>query len=142
SWNDDGALSPADPASGCFGACDDPVFAKNSSSDDSPDLYDIQYTSRFAYVPELTEAFPSGSKTVKIGHFRAVFLQRLLIDCNSNSCGYDFEPGIGYTNPGGSSTKADSITSFVFPANSLPNNLGRDDAPFAVGRNRAIKLLR
>jgi Flp pilus assembly protein TadG len=142
SWNDDGALSPADPPQGCDGTCTDPVFSKNSSSTDSPDLYDIQYTSRFAYVPELTETFPNGSKTVKIGHFRAVFLQRLLIDCNSNSCDYDFEPGIGYISPAGSSTKADSITSFVFPRDSLPNNLGDDDAPFAVGRNRAIKLLR
>jgi Flp pilus assembly protein TadG len=143
SWDDDGALVPADPVVGCGGnACTDAVFAVNSSSTDSPDLYDIQYTSRFAYVPELTSAFPSGSQTVRIGHFRAVFLQRLLIDCNSNACDYDFEPGVGYNSPGGSSDKADSVTAFVLPANSLPNGLGSDDAPFAVGRNRAIKLLR
>jgi hypothetical protein len=143
SWNADGAITPVgDPLSGCTGACSDPVFSRNSSTTDSPDLYDIQYTSRFGYVPELTAAFPNGNATVRLATFRPIFFQRLLAgNCGGGTCSHDFEPGIGYSNSS-SEEKAEGITAFVLPRSSLPGDLGDEDAPSAVGVNRFVRLIR
>jgi hypothetical protein len=126
------------PATGCTAA----VFTRNSSTSDSPDLPDIQYTPRFGYVPQLTTAFPNGNSTVRIGSFRAIFFQRLLGSCNGNSCGLDFEPGVTTASLQSVSASADAITAFVFPTNMLPNGLADDAAPFEVGKNRFIRLIR
>lgn len=139
-WNPNN-LSVPDPTSCPNSGCTDAVFSRNSSTTDQPDLYDIQYTPRFGYVAQLTAAFPNGNSTVSIGSFRAVFLQRLLGACGSNTCGTDFEPGLGI-DKSGSPKQADAITAFVFSSTMLPNGLASSDAPFAVGRNRFVSLIR
>ncbi|MEQ1787578.1 MAG: pilus assembly protein TadG-related protein [Acidimicrobiales bacterium] len=141
-WNAGGAIAGiGDPTSCPSSGCTAAVFSRNSSSADQPDLYDIQYTSRFGYVPQLTTDFPNGNQTVYIGRFRAIFFQRLLGSCNGNSCGLDFEPGLGI-NKSGSPQDAEAITAFVFPATMLPNGLASTDAPFNVGKNRFVRLIR
>ena len=141
-WNANGAIAgPGDPTSCPNSGCTAAVFSRNSSSADQPDLFDIQYTSRFGYVPQMDEDFPNGDKTVHILRFRAVFLQRLLGSCSGNTCGLDFEPGL-QINKSSSPQDAEAITAFVFSANMLPNGLAQTDAPFAVGKNRFVRLIR
>ncbi|MGQ0830345.1 MAG: Tad domain-containing protein [Microthrixaceae bacterium] len=142
-WDANGAITPVgDPPSGCTGACSDPIFTRNSSTTDAPDLYDIQYTARFGYVPELNAAFPNGNSITRFAGFRPIFFQRLLGgSCSGGSCTHDFEPGLGYTNTS-AENKADGITAFVLPRNSLPNGLGADTAPFDVNKNRFVQLIR
>lgn len=142
-WTANGAIAPvADPALGCSGSCSDPIFTRNSSTTDAPDLVDIQYTARFGYVPELTTAFPNGNATVRLASFKPIFFQRLLAgNCGGGTCSHDFEPGLGYTNTS-NENKADGITAFVLPRDSLPNDLGSEDAPFDIGVNRFVRLVR
>ncbi len=141
-WTANGAIAGTGEPSSCPAAgCTAPVFSRNSSTSDSPDLFDIQYTSRFGYVPQLTEDFPNGNKVVRIGGFRAIFLQRLLGKCNANDCDLDFEPGFS-TNQSSEPADAEAITAFVFPRTMLPNGLAGDDAAFTVGLNRFVRLIR
>jgi Flp pilus assembly protein TadG len=140
-WNDFGALVPAEPpVDPCTGPCSDPVFSLNSSTSDSPDLFDIQYTPRFAYVPEMeATTFCSGSNcTNPWVDFRAVYMQRMCI--GNNSCDFEYDPGFGMT--GGSDTRANSLTAWLFPKTMLPNGLGESDAPFAIGKSRFVRLVR
>jgi Flp pilus assembly protein TadG len=124
------------PVTGCTGA----VFGRNSNVEE-PDLPDIQYTPRFGYVPQLTGGFPSGaSDPVFIQTFRAVFIQRVLGDCGG-TCDVDFEPGVGRSIPS-SESNAEAVTVFVFPKTMLPNGLSGDDAPFKLGVNRFVRLIR
>ena len=111
--------------------------------DEFPDLYDIQHTARFGYVPELQPpGFPAGNGIVRFSTFRPIFFQRLLAgSCNASGCSHDFEPGVGYTNTS-HADKADGITAFVLPRSSLPNGLGSDTAPFEQGKNRFVRLTR
>lgn len=142
SWTAGGAISGGgDPSSCPASGCTSPVFSRNSSSADSPDLPDIQYTSRFGYVPQLTTDFPNGNATVYIASFRAIFLQRLLGSCSANTCGLDFEPGLS-TNQSSSPDDAEAVTAFVFPTGMLPNGLASSDAPFQIGTNRFVRLIR
>jgi len=142
SWTANGAIAGAgDPTDCPSSGCTDPVFSRNSVSTDEPDLYDIQYTPRFGYVPQLTTGFPNGNATVHIQTFRAIFFQRLLGACNGNACDTDFEPGLAI-DQSGSPQQAEAITAFVFDENMLPNGLAGDGAPFAVGRNRFVRLIR
>ena len=140
-FNDNGAIVGNEASSCPLSGCTDPVFTRNSSTTDSPDLYDIQYTSRFGYVPQLTTGFPNGNSEVRIGSFRAIYFQRLLGSCSSNSCGLDFEPGLGI-NKASAPQDAEAITAWVFPVTMLPNGLGQSDAPFNVGKNRFVRLMR
>lgn len=139
------ALDPAEPRQGCAGAiatapCTAPVFSLDSSSGDAPDLYDIQYTPRFAYVPELAGTFPSGSsEPVDFAGFRPVFIQRLTIG-NGNGA-TRFDPGVGSPPASPVETAVREITLWVFPDGMLPGRLGDDDAPYAVGVNRFVQLV-
>ena len=140
-WNDFGALVPAEPpVDPCTGPCDDAVFSRNSSAGDSPDLYDIQYSPRMAYVPELeSTSFCNGSNCANPWiDFRAVYIQRMCV--GNNNCDLEFDPGFGIT--GGSDSRANSLTAFLFPKKMLPNGLAESDAPFAIGKNRFVSLLR
>jgi hypothetical protein len=119
---------------GCSSSpCTGNVFVRNSQTESPVDLYDIQLTSRFAYVPQITEtSFPSGSSSpVHIQKFRAIYLQRLL----GNSI--DHEPGVGSS---GGNQKANEVNAFVFYTSMLPGNLG--DAPYALGQNLSIQLVK
>ena len=133
-WNANGAIAGAgDPTSCPNSGCTDPVFSRNTSISDQPDLYDIQYTSRFGYVPQMTEDFPNGNKTVHILRFRAIFLQRLLGSCNGNSCGLDFEPGL-QINKSSSPQDAEAITAFVFAPTCSPMAWRRPTRPSRSAR--------
>lgn len=141
------AFDTPEPRIGCGGSgssapCTAPVFALDSSSSDAPDLFDIQYTPRFAYVPELDGPFESGSSTpVKFAKFRPVFMQRLTIGNGKNATRYD--PGVDDPAPPASPGQTDvrEITLWVFPDNMLPGELDEDDAPYAIGVNRFVQLV-
>ena len=123
-----------------------PVFTANTDpyGAESPiDVYDLQLTPRFAYVPQFREVNPppGSSELVHIEGFRAVYLQQLQSGCNANSCNVDFEPGSWNTTPqGGTNHQADSISAFVFPDSMLPGGLATN--PNAVGKNRYVQLVR
>ena len=134
------SLSPPEPPTGCSGPCGDPIFALNSTTTDEPDLFDIQYTPRFGYVPEL-QSFPSGGSTpARIIEFHAVYIQRLLLEMSGNST-IVWDAGVSAPS-GGNFQRLGETTVFVFPDGSLPNGLAESDAPFQVGVNRFVRLVR
>lgn len=142
-WTDGGTFSGVDPYSnGCSGACDDPVFSRDSDSDDS--LFDIQDSPRFAYVPQLPVGETLGkNKDVHFAAFRAVYLHRLYLNNNANQI---YNPGLASAGvPGGYSGGRGNIwgmTAFVFPPGILPAGLGDDDAATALGSNLFLELTR
>lgn len=151
SWNpgSPGAFAGSGEATSCAPAptgCTEPVFGRNSVVSE-PEVYDIQYTPRFGYVPKMTTAFGTPADTpsiYRISSFRAIYIQRLLGGCSgTGACGLDFEPGVpvaGSSVPGGGT--AEALTSWVFPATMLPNGLAGEGAPFAIGKNRFVRLIR
>jgi hypothetical protein len=136
-----GTISIPEPSTGCAGTCDDPVFARNTVDDD-PEVYDIQYTSRFGYVPELN-SFGSGvSSPARMLRFRAVYIQRLFFTRPGSDVNWD--PGVSPAPPttsGGNVTLAET-TMWVMPNGILPNGLADENAPFEPGANRFVRLLR
>ena len=107
------------------------------------DLYDLQLTPRFAYVPQFLEVNPApdASELVHVEGFRAVFLQELQSGCNASVCDVDFEPGSWNTTPQGATNHlADSISAFVFADSMLPAGLATN--PNALGKNRYVQLVR
>lgn len=135
------ALTPADPRLGCSGTdpapCTDPVFGVNSDRAESPDLWDIQYTPRFGYVPQLTGDFPTGTGTVMFEAFRPVFIQRVVFKQNAV-----FDPGVGDRPVTAGADDLREVTAFVFPEDMLPDGLADDDAAHAIGKNRFVQLVR
>jgi hypothetical protein len=149
-WDDGGSWPQStdvnqDCQAGGSNACTGVVFGRNSSSSDAPDLDDIQYTSRFGYVPQLVEASVNsgGSGVYHIATFRAIFIQRLYAgQCNnSGGCDHQFDPAVN-CNCSSSADKASATTAFVFARTMLPNGLAGDQAPFEIGKNRFIQLVR
>jgi len=126
---------------GCFNnPCQGALFTMNSRAEPGIDLFDIQLSPRFGYVPRLTGSFPSGSSgNVQIAEFKPVYLQRLFGKCNATSCAIDFDPGVG-DGPQNQSGKAEAITAFVIPAHMLPGSLGTN--PYQLGQNQLIELVR
>jgi hypothetical protein len=153
-WDGDGpddGVGPiggdADPTTCPGSGCGDPVFAANSSVSDSPELYDIQYTPRFGYVPELSSSWGTpivNPKTYDFVRFRAVFLQRLMGGCNASTCDLDFEPGDdpAQEDDAPNNGAAEVVTAWVFPSTMLPNGLAGESAPFELGVNRFVQLIR
>ena len=147
------AMSVTEPAgTGCAEggpACTAPVFTRNSSSADDPDLFDIQHTPRFGYVPELVNitdptqpaVFKNGSNNPNYwSTFRPIFIQAF---CQHNSqCNPSQvrEPGFSQTGTGDS--RANDLASWVFDRAMLPGDLGDPDAPFTVGKNLTVRLIR
>ncbi len=141
-WLDGGALLPGELPVGCTGPCADPVFGRDAADDREADLWDIQYSPRFGYVPRLVEDSDdlSGNTNVRFAAYEPVFLQRVYGgNCDSGGCDVEFDPGIGYAAPG-SHTKAYAMTVFVIPNGMLPGDLGAADAPFRIGTNRFVQL--
>lgn len=136
------SLTPAEPPSGCAGACTDPVFAFNSSATDDPDLYDIQYTPRFGYVPVISD-FPTGQSQARTFiRFRAVYIQRLVID-RQGSGETVWDPETAPVPPTSSGyQRVREVSVFVFPDGMLPGGLGGEEAPFEIGVNRFVTLVR
>jgi len=143
SWNGfpvGSLVSPEDPA-GCSGTCSSPVFALNSSTTDTPDLFDIQYTPRFGYVPQIVD-FPNGtSEARQFLRFRPIFLYRLLIQQGGDT--EIFDPGFSAEpSSTGAQLNVGETSVFVFPDGMLPGGLAGDDAPFEIDVNRFIRLIR
>jgi Flp pilus assembly protein TadG len=127
---------------GCTGLCTGVLFNRNTRTETPIDLIDIQNSTRFVYVPRFVEATPpnGNSGLVHIAGFKAVFLQRLFGGCNANSCGTDFEPGVGTSTIGANNDATDAITGFAFNPSMLPGSLGTN--PFAIGETQFIQLLK
>lgn len=151
--DDSGINIGGEPVTGCGGdACTDAVFASDTDPTEDPNIYDIQYTSRFGYVPQIS-GFPSGG-SAKRGFelFRAVFIQRLVLE--SEGSAYVFDPGFGDTYYQGYDSTSDDyeipttyqrvgeVLAFVFPPGMLPGRLADEDAPFDLGVNRFPELIR
>lgn len=143
SWNGSpvGSLATPEAPSGCSGTCNSPVFALNSSTSDSPDLFDIQYTPRFGYVPQISD-FPGGSSQNRTFiRFRPVFIYRLLFEVSGGTV--IFDPGVTPApSSSGSYQRLGETSVFVFPDGSLPGRLASTDAPFEIGVNRFVRLIR
>lgn len=123
--------------------CEDPVFTANSAIDAESDLWDIQYSPRFGYVPELdlTSSELGGTTAVKFVSIKPVFLQRVYGgNCSGKGCDFVFDPGVGVTYSG-STEKASAMKAFVIPGEMLPGTLGSDSAPYDIGVNRFIHLV-
>jgi hypothetical protein len=141
--NGDGTWSPCTAPATSF---TDPVFSRNTAIEAPLDLYDIQYTPRFAFVPKTTE--PSGVSAPRdFVTFFTIYIQRLLGGCNAGTgCGLDFDPGVGYsasTLPSNIDGGLDAMAVFVFPHGSiLPNGLALEDAAFRDNANRTRSLVR
>ncbi|MGH9084603.1 MAG: pilus assembly protein TadG-related protein [Acidimicrobiales bacterium] len=141
-WTDGGAF-PAETRTGCSEplaqACSGILFTRDSV-DQEPQIYDIQLTPRFGYVPLVWELL--GANTVSYKLFRPVFIQRLCIGnqaCNQGT----FSPGVGWTdNHGSTSTNVHAVSAFAFHPSMLPNNLGSEDAPFDINVNLFLRLVR
>ncbi len=140
-WDDHGALATPEAPSGCIGPCDDPVFTSNTANDAGPELFDIQYSPRFGYVPRITIDNPSGSMPIDFIDLEPIFLQRLYGgNCGGSSCSIEFDPGIGYSSSG-HGTKANAVTAFIIPDDMLPNGIGDGDAAYAIGGNRYVSVI-
>ncbi|MGI9600963.1 MAG: hypothetical protein ACR2QE_03700 [Acidimicrobiales bacterium] len=143
-WDDGGALSPPESPSGCTLSCSDPVFSRNGATDGAYDLWDIQYSPRFAYLPRLnlTASQLGGTTGVVFTEFEPVWIQRLYAgNCSNSGCDTVFDPGVYYSDSV-TSGKVNAMTAFVFPAGILPGELDDVDAPNKVGVNQFVGLLR
>ena len=119
--------------------CTTPVFSLNSSTTESPDLQDIQYTPRFAYIPELAGSFPSGTEPGRLLRTVPGDL-RPAADRAEPREPRALRPRLRAAIRG--KLAINEVTVFVFPTTMLPNGLSGADAPFAVGKNRFVQLVR
>lgn len=144
SWNGfpaSGTLTTAEPPSGCSGPCSDPVFALNSSKDDSPDLFDIQYTPRFGYVPVIPNFSPPNNTKRAFLSFRPIFIQRLVISAPGPDTVWD--PGVTPAPPASAGYQTvREVSVFTFPDGILPGGLAGPEAPFEIDKNRFVSLMR
>jgi len=121
-----------------------PVFTANTNpfgKEVPVDLYDIQLSGRFAYVPQFIESAPptGNSGDLSISSFRPIFIQELFAGCNGNSCTVHFEPGPWNTsNMGQNNDQARAVTGWVFDVTMLP--LALRTTPTAVGQNNYVQL--
>jgi len=121
--------------------CPDPVFTTNRATETPEDLFDIQLSPRFGYVPEYWQlaADLDGTDRVTFRAFRAVYMQRSKFGTGGNEVVWD----PGFTAPAIPSNRGfRELTGMVFHPNMLPGNLGSSTAPFDVGSNRFIRLVR
>ena len=137
------SLSTPEPSSGCTGPCGDPVFAVNSSTTDDPDLFDIQYTPRFGYVPQIPNFDPPNNANRAFVAFRPIFIQRLVLSTSGGGGDVIWDPGVSPApSPTGTYQDVRESAAFVLPPGMLPGDLDDPDAPFAVGKNRFVSLVR
>jgi hypothetical protein len=115
-----------------------PLFTRNDGPTESPaDLYDIQSSPRFSYVPQMLNPAPVGAgcnDCLDISRFRAMFIQEVM---SNNPSKLDFEPGPW--NMGPYSGTAMSMTAYILPGNMLPGDLGSN--PVSIGQNAAVELV-
>ncbi|MGQ0434881.1 MAG: pilus assembly protein TadG-related protein [Microthrixaceae bacterium] len=137
-----GSLTPSESATGCSPpTCDDPVFARDDTPSEQPNLFDIQYTPRFAYVPVIASFPPGSSNPVNFLRFRPTFIQRLVITKSGADTIWD--PGVSPAAPtSGSYQTVTEVSVFTFPDGMLPNDLTDPEAPYQVNKNKFISLIR
>lgn len=139
-WGADYGITPTEPSDCAPTGCTSPVFSVNSSSQDEPDLWDIQYTARFGYVPEFPDTCDvNGTDDCAIQRFRAIFIQQNCVGQGSGNCSA-YDPGFGQTFP--SPNRITGVTMWAFPNSMLPGGLGGEDAPNEAGVNRFPRLVR
>lgn len=140
-WGSDYGITEPEPSTcPAAGGCTDPVFAVDSSETDAPDLWDIQYTSRFGYVPEFgADCDVNGTSDCAIERFRAIFIQQTCM--GTAHCDDPLDPGFG-DDRGSMPSSITGVTAWAFPDTMLPGGLGAPDAPTAIGVNRFIELVR
>jgi hypothetical protein len=103
------------------------------------DLYDIQLSPRFAYVPQFTQSVPpnGSSSNLNIASFRAIYMWDLYYNNGSS----DFAPGPWNTSSqGASNDNAVAMTAWVFDNNMLPESLRGN--PSSVGQNNYVQLVK
>lgn len=119
--------------------CTGVLFGRNSVVEE-PEVYDIQYTPRFAYVPLSHQGL--GANTISFAAFRPIFIQRLCLgnqQCNHGT----WSPGTPYDDAvGGTTNDVQAVSGFAFHRNMLPGQLGSDDAPFRLNANLVVRLVR
>jgi len=130
------------------------LLTANSQTESSLDLFDIQLSPRFVYVPQVSQADVtcpgnSGDYCYRVRVFRTVFIQRVLAN---NSSQLDFEPdgGQGW-NPAsqGGNHNAEAMTGFVLPPSDDAQVLGGgpptttcpNTGPIQIGKNATIQLV-
>jgi hypothetical protein len=104
------------------------------------DLYDIQLSPRFAYIPQFVQTIPPNgtSSDLNIAEFRAIYMEDVYANCN-NGCGVDFAPGPWNTSPlGNNNQNAQAMTAWVFNPHMLPGTLGT--TPTSLGQNTYVQL--
>jgi Flp pilus assembly protein TadG len=104
------------------------------------DLYDIQLSPRFAYVPQFFQDTPPGgtSSNLNIAAFRAIYMEDVYANCSSG-CSVDFAPGPwNIAAVGAANQNAVAMTAWVFPSTMLP--VGLRGNPAAVGQNSYVQL--
>jgi hypothetical protein len=139
-WGADYGIVQGEPSACGPGGCTGAVFGLNSSGADAPDLFDIQYTPRFGYVPEFVSGCdPNGTDLCPIERFRAVFIQQVCTGQGTNCTSHD--PGFGVGRSEAPNSIA-GVTAWAFPDTMLPGGLGSTDAPTAIGVNRFVFLVR
>lgn len=138
-----GGAYPAEDRTGCSEPLSQPcsgILFTRDTVDQDPQIYDIQLTPRFGYVPLVWEDI--GANTVSYKLFRPVFIQRLCIgnqNCNQGT----FSPGIPWVDQQGStSANVHAVSAFAFDTNMLPGGLGGDDAPYDINVNLFLRLVR
>ncbi|MFW2382210.1 MAG: pilus assembly protein TadG-related protein [Acidimicrobiales bacterium] len=141
-WTDHGNFAGSDThfPTGCLtiintkNVCTDPIFTRDSVVEPF-DIYDIQTSPRFVFVPATPAWQNLGMSVVAFERFQPLFIQRVY------ASGDIFDPGVGFNaNPTGN--KAEALTAFVLPAMSLPRGLGNANAPNTAGTNVFMELSR
>jgi Flp pilus assembly protein TadG len=80
--------------------------------------YDLQRSPRWGWSPVGT--FGSGSSQFSITHFKPIFIQKLVAQCNANVCDWIWDVGEGLPSSVLSPAKIQSLVSFQLPDGTLP----------------------
>jgi hypothetical protein len=133
--NEQGSCGPADNQ-----PCTGLVFGRDTNPLEEPNAFDIQYTPRFGYVPEVHSSTPIGTSPLAWASFQPVFIQRIYGGHDGQAWSFEPEPDSSATYA--AESDAAGVTVFVLPRTALPGDLGDEDAPFNIGENIAIRLMR
>jgi hypothetical protein len=118
------------------------LFGANTTTESGLDVFDIQLSPRFAYMPKFAASSPpNGNSNLPVTGFQAVFVQTLYGGCNSgNGCYIAFEPGPwNTTSQGASNDNADALTAWVFAPGMLPAGV---DLPWNIGSSATVQLVK
>jgi len=107
------------------------------------DLYDIQLSPRFVYIPQFVQGGPppGSSDEFNIESFRAVYIHEVFASCSERGdCDVSFAPGPWNTSGMGSTNdKAAAMDAFVIDEDMLP--FGLRGNPSSIGQNNFVQLV-